>query len=64
LLFINKGESTPLSQKAIPEIEKLKGRHNTQKIIYFYRVMLKRRRRLKKYIRRENHPLLYIFILI
>jgi len=40
--------------------------HNTQKIIlnlgkrkilnYFYRVMLKRRQRLKRYKRRENHP--------
>jgi len=33
LLFINKGKSPPLLQKAIPEIEKRKNRHNTQNII-------------------------------
>jgi hypothetical protein len=70
--FCNQGKITLLLQKAIPEIEKRKKKHNTQKIIkiqkknlnYFYHVMLKRRRTLKRYIIRENYPLLYIFILI
>jgi len=71
--FCKQEKITPLLQKTIQEIEKRKEKHNTQKIIkisgkeklnYFYRVMLKRRRTLKRYIRRENHPLLHIFILI
>jgi len=33
LLFINRGKSPSLLQKAIPEIEKRKKTHNTQKII-------------------------------
>ena len=32
ITFYKQGEITPLLQKAIPEIEKRKGRHNTQKI--------------------------------
>ena len=31
--FLQTGEITPLLQKAIPEIEKRKEKHNTQKII-------------------------------
>jgi len=31
--FCKQGKSTPLLQKAIPEIEKRKEKHNTQKII-------------------------------
>ena len=50
--FCKQGEITPLLQKTIPNLN------------YFHCVMLKRRRTLKRYIRRENHPLLYIFILI
>ena len=33
ITFYKQGESTPLLQKAIPEIEKRKKKHNTQKII-------------------------------
>jgi len=32
IAFYKQGEIIPLLQKAIPEIEKRKGRHNTQKI--------------------------------
>jgi hypothetical protein len=31
IAFYKQGEITPLLQKAIPEIEKRKGKHNTQK---------------------------------
>jgi len=33
IAFYQQGEITPLLQKAIPEIEKRKEKHNTQKII-------------------------------
>jgi len=55
--FCKQGKITPLLQKTIPEIEKRKVKHNTQKIIlnlgkrktlnYFYRVMQREDERLK-----------------
>jgi len=33
LFFVNREKSSPLLQKAIPEMEKRKERHNTQNII-------------------------------
>jgi len=33
IVFVNRGKSPPLLQKAIPEIEKQNMKHNTQKII-------------------------------
>ena len=37
IAFYKQGEITPLLQKAIPEIEKRKEKHNTQKIFFKFR---------------------------